>query len=27
VEHPRRETWRLHYNNRVTHLQAELRRW
>jgi broad specificity phosphatase PhoE len=21
VEHPRRETWRLHYNNRVTHLQ------
>jgi probable phosphoglycerate mutase len=21
VEHPRRETWRLHYNNRVTHLR------
>ncbi|MFZ0548895.1 MAG: histidine phosphatase family protein [Candidatus Promineifilaceae bacterium] len=21
VQHPRRETWRLHYNNRVTHLQ------
>jgi len=21
IEHPRRETWRLHYNNRITHLQ------
>jgi len=22
IDHPRRETWRLHYNNRVTHLQG-----